>query len=302
MKRILSIDGGGALGIIPLTVIKNIENHMNKPIHQIFDLIIGSSVGAIIGGVLSSGKMPADEFHEQMLKDLPRIFHWRLRFPIFQPKYDRKNVEKSITSKIGDIPMHLCVTKFMCTSINYVDGKTHFFKSWEDKDGKLKLAQALLRSSAAPLYFGKIVDEAEKAVWIDGGCGGLNDPAMQAYIEALREDWLPDEKVHLLSIGCGQTFKGIPFNKCKKFKNIKEVSYYLNINDGGLARAQMSMMQDSWLNSFSEENSNFTSQRVQMYDFPKKLNKLDNVKNLDEFVKFGEKMSEDVDYTYLWGS
>lgn len=301
MKRILSIDGGGALGVIPLTVLRRIEEHMRKPIHELFDLIIGTSVGAIIGGVISSGKLPTDRFHEQMLEDLPNIFHWRLRFPVFQPKYDRKNVEKSITSKIGDILMNDCVTKFMCTSINYVDGRPHFFKSWEEKDGKLKLSQALLRSSAAPLYFGKIIDDAERAVWIDGGCGGLNDPAMQGYIEALRQKWLPNEKVHLLSIGCGQTFKGIPFDKCKKFGNIREVAYYLNINDGGLARAQMSMVQDSWLNCFSKENSNFTAQRVQMYHFPSNMSKLDNVKNLDRFIEFGDNLSDDVDYTYLYG-
>lgn len=300
MKQILSIDGGGALGVIPLTVLKRIEEHMGKPIHELFDLILGTSVGAILGGVVSSGKLPAKDFHKQMLEDLPKIFHKRLRWPIFQPKYARKNVEKSITSKIGDILMSDCLTKFMCTSINYVDGKPHFFKSWEEKDGQMKLSQALLRSSAAPLYFGKIIDKANSSVWIDGGCGGLNDPAMQGYIEALRQDWLPNEKVHLLSIGCGQTFKGIPFKKCKKFTNIGEVAFYLDINDGGLARAQMSMVQDSWLNSFSEENSNFTAQRLQIYDFPKKLNKLDNVKSLSEFVKFGEKMAEDVNYTYFY--
>jgi uncharacterized protein len=299
MKRILSIDGGGALGIIPLTVLKNIEKQLNKPIYEVFDLIVGTSVGAIIGGVLSSGKLTCKDFHKKMIEDLPVIFKRRLRFPIFQPKYDRRNVEKSITSKIGDLNMISCKTKFMCTSINYVDGSPHFFKSWEEKDGKMKLTEALLRSSAAPLYFGKIVDEKEKAVWIDGGCGNLNDPAMQGYIEALRQDWLPEERVHLLSIGCGQTFQGIPFDKCRKFKNIKEVSFYLDINDGGLARAQISMVQDNWLKSFSKEFSKFTAQRVQYYNFPKKLNKLDNVKNMSEFIKFGEEMSKDVNYTYL---
>jgi len=299
MKRILSIDGGGALGLIPLTVLKIIENQLGNPINKIFDLIIGTSVGGIIGGVISTGKFTTEDFQKEFICDLPKIFKKRLRIPILQPKYDRTNVEKSIVSKIGNINMSCCSTKFICTSINYVDGKPHFFKSWEDKDGKLKISQALLRSSAAPLYFGKIIDYAENSVWIDGGCGSLNDPAMQGYIEALRQDWLPNERVHLLSIGCGQTFKGIPFNKCSTFNNIKEVAYYLDINDGGLARAQMSMVQDEWLNSFSKEFSKFTAQRIQKYDFPKKLNKLDNVNNIPEFIKIGEEISKDVDYTYL---
>lgn len=299
MKRILSIDGGGALGLIPLTILKNIEIKLKKPLNEVFDLIIGTSVGGIIGGVISTGKLTTEGFHKEFIGDLPNIFRKRIRVPIFDPKYDRTNIEKSIVSKIGNLDMSSCATKFMCTSINYVDGKPHFFKSWEDKDGKMKLSQALLRTSAAPMYFGKIVDYIDRSVWIDGGCGNLNDPAMQGYIEAIRQDWLPNERVHLLSLGCGQTYQGIPFDKCRKFKNIREVAFYLDINDGGLARAQMSMVQDNWLNSFSKEYSMFTTQRIQKYDFPKKMGKLDNVKNIPEFIEFGEEMTKSIDYTYL---
>jgi len=299
MKRILSIDGGGALGLIPLTVLKTIENQLGNPINKIFDLIIGTSVGGIIGGIVSTGKLTTENFQKEFIYDLPEIFKKRLRAPIFQPKYDRKNIERSIVSKIGNINMSSCATKFMCTSINYVDGRPHFFKSWEEKDGKIKISQALLRSSAAPLYFGKIVDYENNAVWIDGGCGNLNDPAMQGYIEALRQDWLPDERVHLLSLGCGQTYQGIPLYKCCNFNNIKEIAYYIDINDGGLARAQMSIVQNEWLNSFSKEFSKFTAQRIQKYDFPKKLNKLDNTSYISEFIRIGEELAKEVDYTYL---
>jgi uncharacterized protein len=299
MKRILSIDGGGALGIIPLTVLKIIEKKLNKPICEIFDLIIGTSVGAIIGGVLSTGKLSAEEFHKQMLKDLPNIFKKRLRIPVLQPKYDRKKIDESIVAKIGEMYMTSCVTKFMCTSINYVDGIPHFFKSWEEKDGKLRLTEALLRSSAAPLYFGKIVDKDAKAVWTDGGCGGLNNPSMQGYIEALRQKWLPNEEVHLMSIGCGETFKGIPFDKSKGFNNVQEVAYYIDIESGGLARAQMSLVLDSWLSSLSKDISNFSAQRIQSYNFPERISKLDNVASLSEFVSFGEKMAEQVNYSYF---
>lgn len=300
MKKILSIDGGGILGIIPLTTLKIMEEHLKKPLNEVFDLIIGSSIGAVIGGVISTGRITCDDFHKQMLEDLPKIFNKRLRIPIIQPKYNRDRIDEALKFKLGDPKMSKCKTKFMCTSINYVDGRPHFFKSWEEKDGQMRLIEALLRSSAAPLYFGKIVDEENKAVWCDGGCGNLNDPAMQGYIEALRQDWLPDEKVHIISIGCGQSFKGIPFNKSKNLNNIQQVSYYIDITDGGLARAQMSMVQDKWLKSFSKENSNFTAQRVQYYDLPKKMNKLDNIKFIPNFIEFGEEMAKDIDYTYLW--
>lgn len=301
MKKILSIDGGGILGMMPLTVLKIMEERLKRPLNEIFDLIIGSSIGAMIGGIVSTGKITCSDLHKQMLDDLPQIFSKRLRVPIFQPKYNRNKIEEALKKKLGDPSMSICKTKFMCTSINYVDGRPHFFKSWEEKDGQLKLIQSLLRSAAAPLYFGKIVDDENKAVWCDGGCGNLNDPAMQGYIEALRQDWLPDEKVHLISIGCGQSFKGIPYRECKKYNNIKQITYYIDITDGGLARAQMSMVQDQWLKSFSKENSNFTAQRVQYYKLPKKMNKLDNIKFIPNFIEFGEEMAKDIDYTYLFG-
>jgi hypothetical protein len=302
MKRILSIDGGGALGIIPLTVLKRIEEHMRKPIFELFDLITGSSIGAAIGGAVSSGKITCDQLHSSMVSDFQNIFKKRLRWPIFQPKYRKHDVRISLESHLTGMLMNQCKTKFFCTSINYIDGRTHFFKSWEDKDGKLDLTSAILRSVSAPLYFGKTINETDHEVWIDGGCGDMNDPSMQAYIEALRQNWLPNEKVHLLSLGCGQTFKGIPYNKSSKFNNIQEVAYYLNINDGGLGRAQTAITHDIWLKSFAEENPNFSYQRIQEYAFPKKISKLDAVKYIPKFIEYGEKLAKEVNYTYLWGS
>lgn len=302
MKRILCIDGGGALGIIPLTVLKKVEEHMRKPIFEIFDLITGSSIGAAIGGILSSGRITSDKLQGTMISDFGHIFKKRLRWPIFQPKYRKMDIRLALESQLNGMLMNQCRTKFFCTSINYVDGRTHFFKSWEDKDGKLGLTSAILRSGSAPLYFGKTLNETDQEVWIDGGCGDMNDPSMQAYMEAKRQKWLPNERVHILSLGCGQIFKGIPYGKCSKFNNIQEVSYYLNIQDGGLGRAQTANTHETWLKSFAEENPNFTYQRVQEYAFPKKKSNLDAVKYIPDFIKYGEKLAEEVQYQHLWGN
>lgn len=48
MIRILSIDGGGIRGIISATVLAYIEAKAKKPIHELFDVIGGSSTGGII--------------------------------------------------------------------------------------------------------------------------------------------------------------------------------------------------------------------------------------------------------------
>lgn len=299
MKRILSIDGGGALGIIPLTVLKKIEERLGKPLYEVFDLIVGSSIGATIGGVLSSGKISCDNLQSLMIVDFQKIFKKRLRIPVIQSKYSKTAIKTALNAHIKGLKMRDCKTKFFCTSINYVDGRTHFFKSWEDKDGQLDLTTAIIRSVSAPLYFGKEVDKAGKAVWIDGGCGDMNDPSMQAYMEACRQNWLPEEEVHMVSLGCGQGSIAVPFDKSSKFNNIQEVAYYLNIEDGGLGRAQSLNTHEMWLKFFAEKNPNFTYQRIEEYNFPKDKSKLDAVKFIPDFINYGEKLAGDVDYSKL---
>ena len=48
LYKILSIDGGGIRGIIPALVLVEIEKRTGKPIHELFDLVAGTSTGGII--------------------------------------------------------------------------------------------------------------------------------------------------------------------------------------------------------------------------------------------------------------
>lgn len=82
MKSILSIDGGGIRGIIPLKVLKYIEEQTGKPIHELFDVIGGTSTGGIIALGLTSNIPGKDKPYkaEELLefyttqKDVKRIF------------------------------------------------------------------------------------------------------------------------------------------------------------------------------------------------------------------------------------
>jgi len=54
--RILSLDGGGAKGFYTLGVLAQVEALLNKePLCNHFDLIFGTSTGAIIAALLSLG-------------------------------------------------------------------------------------------------------------------------------------------------------------------------------------------------------------------------------------------------------
>src|ERR1700726_1473557 len=61
--RVLALDGGGAKGFYTLGVLKEIEGLVNKPLHECFDLVFGTSTGAIIAALIALGRS-VDEIHE----------------------------------------------------------------------------------------------------------------------------------------------------------------------------------------------------------------------------------------------
>ena len=71
--RILSLDGGGAKGFYTLGVLNQLEALLGKqPLSGQFDLIFGTSTGAIIASLLALGK-PVSEIHELYKKYVPQI-------------------------------------------------------------------------------------------------------------------------------------------------------------------------------------------------------------------------------------
>ena len=70
--RILALDGGGAKGFYTLGILKEIEAMINQPLYEKFNLIFGTSTGAIIAALISLGKS-IDEIHELYKNHLPKI-------------------------------------------------------------------------------------------------------------------------------------------------------------------------------------------------------------------------------------
>src|ERR1700722_6363317 len=70
--RILSLDGGGAKGFYTLGVLKEIEGLIKGPLYQRFDLVFGTSTGAIIAALIALGHT-VDEIHDLYKKHVPTI-------------------------------------------------------------------------------------------------------------------------------------------------------------------------------------------------------------------------------------
>ncbi|XP_071961055.1 calcium-independent phospholipase A2-gamma-like isoform X2 [Antedon mediterranea] len=59
--RVLSIDGGGARGVIPIQVLRELERRTNCRIRDMFDYIMGVSSGGVLAFLLSFGHSTLDE-------------------------------------------------------------------------------------------------------------------------------------------------------------------------------------------------------------------------------------------------
>lgn len=72
LYRILSLDGGGAKGFYTLGVLKEIEGMLECPLYQCFDLVFGTSTGAIIASLIALG-YEADQIHELYRRHVPTV-------------------------------------------------------------------------------------------------------------------------------------------------------------------------------------------------------------------------------------
>lgn len=298
MKKILVLDGGGAMGVIQCAFLEALEKRIGRRLSEEFDLIIGSSVGSVIGGAIASNYYAMDWISTMIINNLPTVFKKNAWYKKY--KYDRDNVKQLFDVNFPNVYMRQLHTKFICTSVNVVDGKTHFFKSWESKDGELPLYKAIERSFAAPYYFGPIIDEENKAVWLDGGTGIDNSPTLEALIESIRQLWFQNEKVFVLSVGTGSPDLSQSFSEAKKLASfwgglIRQVIYFMDPDDGGLARKQATQTKCYTLSSLSENLNNFKFYRVDKI-VDKKLNTMDGIQYIKEYVDIGKELAvENID-------
>ena len=193
-KRLLVIDGGGARGILPATVLMYIEKVAGRPCHELFDLVCGNSTGGIIACGIAR-PMAATKIRALYSEQGPEIF--RPRWPVYSrwlaaPKYDHRPLETILKEKLGNQPFRAAVTRCMVVSYDIRARRPVFFKSWKDRLAMWEVARA---TSAAPSYFrphGALIDGAMVA----------NNPALCAFAEA-RRLW-PEHELTILSLGCGE--------------------------------------------------------------------------------------------------
>lgn len=290
MKKILCLSGGGTMGVAQLQVLKKLEKEAGRPLHQEYDLIIGSSVGAINASIIATGSITMDGLDRVYDKMIHKIFKKRGLFK--KPKYDRNNFVKAWGEIID--PNYLfggAKTNLMTSTVDLVEDTNHFYKSWHEDDATMKMTDLVCRSFAAPMYFGQIVDRTKRMVYADGGVGNANLPLNEAKLQAEAFGWYRDgEEVEIHAIGTLFHEPQATFEEVAKGRWLKQVLEFIQPTEGGLARAQSVKDQ---IRRMEYICSHIPTIKFKYWDraFDKKKLKLDGVKYLDEYRKQGELMA-----------
>ena len=220
--RVLSIDGGGTRGLMPSTMLNQIEESTGKSIADLFDVIVGSATGGIIATALAAG-VPTSEIIDIYLKKasfiLPGSFLRRLWNPVnlFAPKYPNKNLKELLEDKfgcavtLGDVNDRFGKdTIFLIASLDLSPElaseatpqfKIKIFNSANSQDHQQNLVDVALRTSAAAVNL---------PIYQQYGEGGnyANDPALIGLSYCMNQ--VPEqglgadiEDIKVLSLGCG---------------------------------------------------------------------------------------------------
>lgn len=242
-KRILALDGGGLKGIVTLGFLQRVEDALKERhgadakfrLAHYFDLIAGTSTGAIIAAALAKG-MTVAEVTDYYLTMGEKVFNrnW-FRKGLIRARYDDRKLKKLLKdvlgaeTTLGDKALKtglVLMTKRMDTGSPWPLGNNprgRYFAGSAEKgrvgNADYPLWQVVRASTAAPAFFDPqtlVINEggsrrrAVQGSFVDGGVSPFNNPALQAFmyasLDGFRVNW-PNgaDNMLIVSIGTGNS-------------------------------------------------------------------------------------------------
>jgi uncharacterized protein len=206
--RILALDGGGAKGFYTLGVLNDIEAMIDRPLVERFDVIFGTSTGAIIAALIALGRSITD-IRALYREHVPRILAAKT------PAAKSRALQETGQEVFGDqkfegLPTHLGIVAARWHFETPMIFKTSIAQAHGSKGTFVPgfgctLSDAVQAScSAYPFFRKKVITTSldEKIELIDGGyCA--NNPTLYALADALTGLRRPPETVRILSVGVG---------------------------------------------------------------------------------------------------
>lgn len=233
-KRILALDGGGIRGLLTLQLLRRIEalvrersGQPDATLSDYFDLIGGTSTGAIIAAALALGwdvERIAGIYHK--LGESIFDASW-FRKGVFRPKFPAGPLREALEREFGDTALGddkalktglAIVMKRLDTGSPWVVHNNPRGRYFATRPGSAAapnrsflLRQVVRASTAAPTYFepeSVTVASQVDGAFVDGGVSPHNNPALQLLMLATLEGhglrWpLGEQRILLVSLGTG---------------------------------------------------------------------------------------------------
>lgn len=226
--RILSIDGGGIRGIYPAHILHCIEEHLQVKLYESFDMIAGTSTGAIIAAGITCG-VPAVKIVDMYSKHGAGIFSKKSSYfpgrrlksmfqPMFDSVYDARYLENVLADVFGDTRLGEITKPLLLPSTDIGNGCVHVLKSGYSKDftrdNNVLVKDAVLASCSAPTYFDP--HKLDHYLLADGGLWA-NNPALAAVIDAQRRLGVSQSDIQVLTLGTGHSKTMYGTNNSRKW-------------------------------------------------------------------------------------
>ncbi|KAK1288175.1 hypothetical protein QJS10_CPB19g01590 [Acorus calamus] len=238
MTTILSIDGGGIRGIIPVVILDFLESKLqeldeDKDVRLVdyFDVIGGTSTGGLVTTMITSPDKNNEKRPLYAAKEIRNFYleHCLMIFPqtcgpiawvknsiisvIKGPKYDGKYLHSLLRRKLGETRLDKTLTNVFIPSFDIKLLQPTIFTTFDAKSKAQKnpfISEVCISTSAAPTYLPAhhfdVKDEqgfVKSYNLIDGGLAA-NNPTSLAIGEIMKQQIKRSDSSHMNLMECGK--------------------------------------------------------------------------------------------------
>jgi len=215
--RILSLQGGGMLGLVELAALEWLEKKSGKPIAELFDIVAGTSTGSIIGaGLLTpdihgNPKYTASDLRKIYLDGSTSVFHksiWSMLFTangLFGAQFPSQPRRSYLDALYGDTHFQDLLRPMLVPVFDVLNNQPiihlNWYSSWEPTLNH-RVADLINGATSTPVLFAPLFirDTTGKleSIFADGGAF-LNNPSLAASL--ITSVHYPDHKLIIVSLG-----------------------------------------------------------------------------------------------------
>ena len=288
----MSVDGGGIRGVLPGTILAQLEKILQKlsnserKLGDYFDMIAGTSTGGILSCIYlmpgddGKAKYSAQDAVDLYIKNGHEIFDRTTAQKltsvggILHQKYSQDALYKLLTRYFGDVTLDKFIKPSLITSYDITDRNAIFFTSADARTDDIYnfyVRDVARATSAAPTYFSPAhIESINKQVFalVDGGMFA-NNPALCAYAEArklyfskLLNDPQKKDKptaadMIIVSLGTGSVKKRYGYDDFKHAGEIKWLEPVIDILMSGNSETVAYQLTQMYLTLEPENQKNY---------------------------------------------